>query len=205
MTVNQSLLQPLNVEIDPQIGQVKTQEREQIKTLNNKFASFIDKVSPACDSWTVRKFVLMSLAPSSLFLLQPRKDLQVHPLPPSPRGGPAKGVVDDEKISGPSLDGATAVSSSRVTAALCGAWRCRGCCHHGCPSLSPSALLLHLRKTVNCSSLKERPTLPRLDIYLSDELIYCQPKERDAECFLGVGGGKGKGYLLLDSHRKISV
>ncbi|XP_046923020.1 keratin, type II cytoskeletal 3 isoform X2 [Lynx rufus] len=36
--------QPLNVEIDPQIGQVKTQEREQIKTLNNKFASFIDKV-----------------------------------------------------------------------------------------------------------------------------------------------------------------
>ena len=45
MTVNQSLLQPLNVEIDPQIGQVKTQEREQIKTLNNKFASFIDKVS----------------------------------------------------------------------------------------------------------------------------------------------------------------
>ncbi|XP_051015352.1 keratin, type II cytoskeletal 2 oral-like [Acomys russatus] len=42
--INQSLLQPLNVEIDPQIGQVKAQEREQIKTLNNKFASFIDKV-----------------------------------------------------------------------------------------------------------------------------------------------------------------
>ncbi|KAJ1062435.1 hypothetical protein K5549_016940, partial [Capra hircus] len=44
VTVNQSLLQPLNVEIDPQIGQVKAQEREQIKTLNDKFASFIDKV-----------------------------------------------------------------------------------------------------------------------------------------------------------------
>ncbi|XP_055976241.1 keratin, type II cytoskeletal 3-like [Sorex fumeus] len=44
VTVNQSLLQPLNVEIDPQFGQVKTQEREQIKTLNNKFVSFIDKV-----------------------------------------------------------------------------------------------------------------------------------------------------------------
>ena len=44
MTVNQSLLQPLNVEIDPQIGQVKAQEREQIKILNNKFASFINKV-----------------------------------------------------------------------------------------------------------------------------------------------------------------
>uniref|UniRef100_A0A452F017 Keratin 76 n=1 Tax=Capra hircus TaxID=9925 RepID=A0A452F017_CAPHI len=44
VTINQSLLQPLNVEIDPQIGQVKAQEREQIKTLNDKFASFIDKV-----------------------------------------------------------------------------------------------------------------------------------------------------------------
>ncbi|XP_074081958.1 keratin, type II cytoskeletal 3-like [Macrotis lagotis] len=44
VTVNQSLLKPLNVEIDPQIGQVKTQEKEQIKTLNNKFAAFIDKV-----------------------------------------------------------------------------------------------------------------------------------------------------------------
>ncbi|XP_017450522.1 keratin, type II cytoskeletal 2 oral isoform X1 [Rattus norvegicus] len=37
-------MEPLNVEIDPQIGQVKAQEREQIKILNNKFASFIDKV-----------------------------------------------------------------------------------------------------------------------------------------------------------------
>uniref|UniRef100_A0A8C6QVG8 Keratin 76 n=1 Tax=Nannospalax galili TaxID=1026970 RepID=A0A8C6QVG8_NANGA len=44
VTINQSLLQPLNVEIDPQVGQVKAQEHEQIKTLNNKFASFIDKV-----------------------------------------------------------------------------------------------------------------------------------------------------------------
>uniref|UniRef100_A0A6I8NTD7 Keratin 79 n=1 Tax=Ornithorhynchus anatinus TaxID=9258 RepID=A0A6I8NTD7_ORNAN len=44
VTINQSLLQPLNVEIDPEIQRVRTQEREQIKTLNNKFASFIDKV-----------------------------------------------------------------------------------------------------------------------------------------------------------------
>ncbi|CAH6791521.1 keratin, type II cytoskeletal 1 [Phodopus roborovskii] len=44
VTVNQSLLQPLNVEVDPEIQKVKSQEREQIKTLNNKFASFIDKV-----------------------------------------------------------------------------------------------------------------------------------------------------------------
>ena len=45
MSVNQSLLQPLNLKIDPEIQNVKSQEREQIKTLNNKFACFIDKVS----------------------------------------------------------------------------------------------------------------------------------------------------------------
>uniref|UniRef100_A0A8V5GSQ5 Uncharacterized protein n=1 Tax=Melopsittacus undulatus TaxID=13146 RepID=A0A8V5GSQ5_MELUD len=42
--VDSSLLQPVHVEIDPQIQQVKNQEKEQIKTLNNQFASFIDKV-----------------------------------------------------------------------------------------------------------------------------------------------------------------
>lgn len=45
VTINQSLLQPLHVEIDPEIQKVKSQEREQIKSLNNQFASFIDKVS----------------------------------------------------------------------------------------------------------------------------------------------------------------
>ncbi|KAI4546603.1 hypothetical protein MG293_003158 [Ovis ammon polii] len=44
VTVNQSLLTPLNLQIDPTIQRVRTEEREQIKTLNNKFASFIDKV-----------------------------------------------------------------------------------------------------------------------------------------------------------------
>ncbi|NWS49292.1 K2C5 protein, partial [Probosciger aterrimus] len=44
VTVNQSLLAPLNLEIDPEIQKVRTQEREEIKKLNNKFASFIDKV-----------------------------------------------------------------------------------------------------------------------------------------------------------------
>nr|XP_033792861.1 keratin, type II cytoskeletal 8-like [Geotrypetes seraphini] len=44
VTVNPSLLAPLNLEIDPTIQHVRTQEKEQIKTLNNKFASFIDKV-----------------------------------------------------------------------------------------------------------------------------------------------------------------
>uniref|UniRef100_A0A8D2LLH1 IF rod domain-containing protein n=1 Tax=Varanus komodoensis TaxID=61221 RepID=A0A8D2LLH1_VARKO len=42
--VNKNLLAPLNMEIDPEIQRVRVQEREQIKTLNNKFASFIDKV-----------------------------------------------------------------------------------------------------------------------------------------------------------------
>ncbi|XP_017525350.1 keratin, type II cytoskeletal 4 [Manis javanica] len=44
VTINSSLLTPLRVEIDPNIQKVRTAEWEQIKTLNNKFASFIDKV-----------------------------------------------------------------------------------------------------------------------------------------------------------------
>ncbi|XP_053228185.1 keratin, type II cytoskeletal 6A-like [Podarcis raffonei] len=44
VTVNSNLLSPLNLEIDPEIQKVRVHEREQIKSLNNKFASFIDKV-----------------------------------------------------------------------------------------------------------------------------------------------------------------
>ncbi|XP_061841688.1 keratin, type II cytoskeletal 8-like [Nerophis lumbriciformis] len=44
VTYNQSLLAPLKMDIDPSIQAVRTQEKEQIKTLNNRFASFIDKV-----------------------------------------------------------------------------------------------------------------------------------------------------------------
>ncbi|KAL8163886.1 UNVERIFIED_CONTAM: Keratin, type II cytoskeletal 5 [Gekko kuhli] len=44
VTVNSNLLSPLNLEIDPEIQKVRVHEREQIKGLNNKFASFIDKV-----------------------------------------------------------------------------------------------------------------------------------------------------------------
>ncbi|KAJ0068990.1 hypothetical protein NL108_015750 [Boleophthalmus pectinirostris] len=44
VTVNQSLLAPVNVEIDPNIQVVRTQEKEQIKSLNNRFAGLIDKV-----------------------------------------------------------------------------------------------------------------------------------------------------------------
>ncbi|KAH0629123.1 hypothetical protein JD844_010957 [Phrynosoma platyrhinos] len=42
--IDPSLLRPVRVEIDPQIQQVKNQEKEQIKILNNQFATFIDKV-----------------------------------------------------------------------------------------------------------------------------------------------------------------
>ncbi|KAF7240378.1 Keratin, type II cytoskeletal 5 [Varanus komodoensis] len=42
--VDRDLLRPVRVDIDPQVQQVKTQEKEQIKMLNNQFASFIDKV-----------------------------------------------------------------------------------------------------------------------------------------------------------------
>ncbi|XP_051497342.1 keratin, type II cytoskeletal cochleal-like [Apus apus] len=44
VTVNQSLLVPLNLEIDPNMQKVRQEEKNQIKSLNNKFASFIDKV-----------------------------------------------------------------------------------------------------------------------------------------------------------------
>ncbi|XP_027766494.1 keratin, type II cytoskeletal cochleal-like, partial [Empidonax traillii] len=53
VTVNQSLLTPLNLEIDPNIQRVRREEKEQIKSLNNKFASFIDKVRAGggSESW----------------------------------------------------------------------------------------------------------------------------------------------------------
>ncbi|KAM6215268.1 keratin, type II cytoskeletal 8 [Rhynchocyon petersi] len=44
VTVNPSLLSPIKREIDPDLQAVRIQEKEQIKILNNKFASFIDKV-----------------------------------------------------------------------------------------------------------------------------------------------------------------
>lgn len=47
VTVNQSLLAPVQLDFDSTIQGVRTQEKEQIKNLNNRFASFIDKVSDA--------------------------------------------------------------------------------------------------------------------------------------------------------------
>ncbi|XP_030366177.1 keratin, type II cytoskeletal 1-like [Strigops habroptila] len=42
--VNTSLLRPIEVQVDPEFQRVRSDEKEQIKSLNNKFASFIDKV-----------------------------------------------------------------------------------------------------------------------------------------------------------------
>lgn len=44
--VNHSLLTPVDITIDPSIQLVRTQEKDQIKGLNNRFANFIEKV---CD------------------------------------------------------------------------------------------------------------------------------------------------------------
>ncbi|KAI5931581.1 Keratin, type II cuticular Hb6, partial [Manis javanica] len=44
VSVNESLLTPLNLEIDPNTQCVKQEEKEQIKCLNSRFAAFIDKV-----------------------------------------------------------------------------------------------------------------------------------------------------------------
>lgn len=56
VTVNESLLAPLNLEIDSSIHAIRTQEKEEIKTLNNRFASLIDKVS---DSSVTDDFMLV--------------------------------------------------------------------------------------------------------------------------------------------------
>uniref|UniRef100_A0A8B9J287 IF rod domain-containing protein n=1 Tax=Amazona collaria TaxID=241587 RepID=A0A8B9J287_9PSIT len=42
--VNTNLLKPIEVQVDPEFQRVRVDEKEQIKDLNNKFASFIDKV-----------------------------------------------------------------------------------------------------------------------------------------------------------------
>ncbi|XP_051932523.1 keratin, type II cytoskeletal 8 [Hippocampus zosterae] len=44
LTVNKSLLAPLNLEIDPSLSMSRAHEKEQMKSLNNRFAAFIDKV-----------------------------------------------------------------------------------------------------------------------------------------------------------------
>lgn len=53
VSVNQSLLKPLSLEIDPNIQSIRKDEKDQIQTLNNKFASFIDKVRPEIPGYAV--------------------------------------------------------------------------------------------------------------------------------------------------------
>ncbi|NWQ72401.1 K2C79 protein, partial [Neopipo cinnamomea] len=42
--VNTALLRPLELQVDPEFQRVRSDEKEQLKALNDKFASFIDKV-----------------------------------------------------------------------------------------------------------------------------------------------------------------
>lgn len=42
--VNENLLRPLDVKIDPEIQRIRRQEREEMRSLNNQFACLIDKV-----------------------------------------------------------------------------------------------------------------------------------------------------------------
>ncbi|NWW70554.1 K2C79 protein, partial [Climacteris rufus] len=42
--VNTNLLRPIQLQVDPEFQRVRSDEKEQIKALNNKFASFIEKV-----------------------------------------------------------------------------------------------------------------------------------------------------------------
>ncbi|XP_027527561.1 keratin, type II cytoskeletal cochleal-like isoform X1 [Neopelma chrysocephalum] len=55
VTVNQSLLTPLNLEIDPNIQRVRKEEKEQIKTLNNKYEDEINKRAAAENEFVVLK------------------------------------------------------------------------------------------------------------------------------------------------------
>ncbi len=43
VSVNTSLLTPVELQLDPDLQAVRIQEKEEIKTLNNRFVSFIDK------------------------------------------------------------------------------------------------------------------------------------------------------------------
>lgn len=53
VSVNKSLLAPLNLEIDPKLQELRSKEKEEIKTLNNKFVNLIDKVSaPVVGLWS---------------------------------------------------------------------------------------------------------------------------------------------------------
>lgn len=50
VVVDRILLEPQQFRLDPSIHAIKVQEKEQIKTLNDRFASFIDKVRHCLNS-----------------------------------------------------------------------------------------------------------------------------------------------------------
>lgn len=64
VTVNSSLLVPLDFKVDPAIQQQKNQEKEEMKVLNDKFASLIGKVSESAKrvqrgkDWQVVEFFI---------------------------------------------------------------------------------------------------------------------------------------------------
>uniref|UniRef100_A0A8C9L9W6 Keratin type II head domain-containing protein n=1 Tax=Pavo cristatus TaxID=9049 RepID=A0A8C9L9W6_PAVCR len=85
VSVNQSLLKPLNLAIDPSIQGIRKEEKEQIQTLNNKFASFIDKVSHEiswlcrADSSVEKHKAGQAVSPSAMLLLMHSQFYQQQP------------------------------------------------------------------------------------------------------------------------------
>lgn len=69
VTINQNLLTPLEIEIDPQFQAVRTQETREIRALNNQFASFIDKVRVPSASLRGRALRDLGVGKSGLLLL----------------------------------------------------------------------------------------------------------------------------------------
>lgn len=53
VSVNTSLLNPVDLQLDPNLQAVKIQEKEEIKALNNRFATFIDKVRAFSNCFTL--------------------------------------------------------------------------------------------------------------------------------------------------------
>lgn len=77
--VNTNLLRPMHVEVDPEFQRARSEEKEQIKALNDKFASFIDKVSP-CSLFSC----CLGERGGLLWLCEPRGHLHVASSSPKP-------------------------------------------------------------------------------------------------------------------------
>uniref|UniRef100_A0A8D0F683 Keratin type II head domain-containing protein n=1 Tax=Strix occidentalis caurina TaxID=311401 RepID=A0A8D0F683_STROC len=78
--VNTNLLRPIQVQVDPEFQRVRSDEKEQIKALNNKFASFIDKVRAE----TKLKGMMSAGATSGA-----AEQGVGHQMGPTPKAGPA--------------------------------------------------------------------------------------------------------------------